>query len=334
MKVTSDMVDKDLRGRHAAGWIIAGLLRTRWFSRLVLRFSRALLRRKNIGGLHCGTVSIPSRHGGPLVRARVYRPMEAAGPLPVMLYLHGGGYVQGVPEHFGPVIKGFIEAEPCIVVAPDYRKAVESPYPAAFDDCYDTLLWIRDQAASIGGRTDGFIVAGHSSGGGLAAAVSLKASDTGDARIAFQMPLYPMIDDRQNSASAVNNDAPVWDTDANRLAWSRYLDGVTNVTPYAAAARGTDYTRLPPTITYVGGIEPFRDETKTYVENLRRAHVPVEFEQFDGAFHGFDMLVPDAPVSQRANRFLMDNFREFVRRYFAQEDLHGRDSERRSPVRS
>jgi acetyl esterase/lipase len=233
-----------------------------------------------------------------------------------MLYLHGGGYVHGVPEEFGSSIKNFIETEPCIIVAPDYRKAVESPYPAAFNDCYDTLLWIRDNAASLGGRTDGFIVSGHSAGGGLAAAVSLKATDTDDAKIAFQMPLYPMIDDRQNSASAVGNDAPVWDEEANKLAWSRYLDGVQNVTPYAAAARCTDYSKLPPTITYVGSLEPFRDETKIYVENLRRANVPVEFEVFDGAFHGFDVMVPDAPISKRANQFLMENFHKFAQRYF------------------
>jgi phosphate/sulfate permease len=103
-------------------------------------------------------------------------------------------------------------------------------------------------------------------------------STTGDAELAFQMPLYPMIDDRQNSVSVVGNDAPVWDAKANRVAWLRYLDGVTNVTPYAARARCTDYTKLPPTITYVGSTKPFRDETKTYVENLRRANVPVEFE--------------------------------------------------------
>jgi acetyl esterase/lipase len=316
MKVTRDMVNKDLRGRYVAWRIMAGLFHTRWFAALLLGFSRAVLRGRNIRGLVCEERYIPSQHGGPPVRVRIYRPAAAAGPLPVMLYLHGGGYVHGVPEEFGPSIRGFIETAPCIVVAPDYRKAVESPYPAAFDDCYDTLLWIRDHAASIGGRTDGFIVSGHSAGGGLAAAVSLKATDTGDARIAFQMPLYPMIDDRQNSASVVGNDAPVWDEEANRLAWSRYLDGVKDVTPYAAAARGTDYAKLPPTITYVGSIEPFRDETEAYVENLRRAGVPVEFEMFDGAFHGFDVMVPDAPISKRANRFLMGNFRKYAQRYF------------------
>lgn len=316
MKVTRGMVDKDLRGRYAVGRIIAIFFHARWFSLFVFRFSGAVLRGKDIRGLVCRELHIPSRNDGPPIRVRVYRPPAATGPLPIMLYLHGGGYVHGVPEQFGPSIKGFIETVPCIVVAPDYRKAVESPYPAAFNDCYDTLLWIRGNAASMGGRSDGFIVSGHSAGGGLAAAVSLKATDTGDAKIAFQMPIYPMIDDRQNSASVVGNDAPVWDEKANELAWSRYLDGVENVTPYAAAARCTDYARLPPTITFVGGLDPLRDETKIYVENLRRADVPVEFEIYEGAFHAFDLTVPDAPISRRANRFLMDNYKKFVQRYF------------------
>jgi acetyl esterase/lipase len=169
----------------------------------------------------------------------------------------------GVPEQFGSSIKDFIETEPCIIVAPDYRKAVESPYPAAFNDCYDTLLWIRDNAASIGGRTDRFIVSGHSAGGGLAAAVSLKATDTDDAKIAFQMPLYPMIDDRQNSASALETTHPYgmkkptgWHGPVISMAWM-------NVTPYAAAARCTDYTKLPPTITYVGSMSHFGMKRKS-----------------------------------------------------------------------
>lgn len=316
MKVTRDMVNRDLRGRYTVGRIIARSFHTKWFALLVFRFTAAILRGKNIRGLVCREQYIPGRHGGPPIRVRIYRPAAAIGPLPVMLYFHGGGYVHGVPEQFGTIIKGFIETVPCIIIAPDYTKAVESPYPAAFDDCYDTLLWARNHAASIGGRTDGFIVSGHSAGGGLAAAVSLKATETGDARIAFQMPLYPMIDDRQQSISVVGNDAPVWDEAANRLAWSRYLEGVEDVTPYAAAARCTDYTQLPPTITFVGSLEPFRDETTIYVENLLRADVPVEFEIFEGAFHGFDVLVPEAPISKRANRFLMGNFQKFAQRYF------------------
>jgi len=316
MKVTREMVDEDLRGRYAFGRIIASFVHTRWFSLLLFRLSASVLRGRNIRGLVCQQRYIPSTNGGAPIRVRIYRPTVAARALPLMLYMHGGGYVHGVPEQFGSILRDLIDTEPCIIVAPDYRKAGEAPYPAAFNDCYDTLLWIRDNAASLGGRTDKFIVAGHSAGGGLAAAISLKATDTDDAKIAFQMPVYPMIDDRQTSASVVGNDAPVWDEKANRLAWARYLDGVETMTPYAAASRCTDYTRLPPTITFVGSLEPFRDETTIYVENLRRANIAVEFEMFDGAYHGFDMIVPDAPISRRAHRFLMENFKKFVQRYF------------------
>src|SRR5262245_49608286 len=182
MKVTRDMVDNDLRARFAVGRIIASFFHTRWFSLLVFRFSGALLRGKNIRGLVCRERHIPSRHGGSPIRVRIYRPTAAVGPLPVMLYLHGGGYVHGVPEQFGSIIKDFIETEPCIIVAPDYRKAVESPYPAAFNDGYDTLLWIRDNADSLGGRNDKFIVSGHSAGGGIAVAISLMVSDDHDAK--------------------------------------------------------------------------------------------------------------------------------------------------------
>src|SRR5215472_3375141 len=101
MKVTRDMVDKDLRRRYAAGRIVASFFHTRWFSLLVFRFSAAVLRGINIRGLACQERHIPSRKGGSPIRVRIYRPIAVVGPLPVMLYLHGGGYVYGVPEQFG-----------------------------------------------------------------------------------------------------------------------------------------------------------------------------------------------------------------------------------------
>ena len=82
------------------------------------------------------------------------------------------------------------------MVAPDYRKALDELYPAALNDCYDTLLWMRDNAESLNIRSEKFAVGGHSAGGGLTAAVTLKVFDTQDVKIAFQMPIYPMIDHR------------------------------------------------------------------------------------------------------------------------------------------
>jgi acetyl esterase/lipase len=236
-----------------------------------------------------------------------------------MLYIHGGGYVVGNPEPFFDVYRSFIEARPCVIIAPDYRKALDAPYPAAMDDCYDTLLWMKENAGALKIKPAKFIVGGHSAGGGLAAAVSLKATDTREVDIAFQMPIYPMIDDRQTTESATNNDGPAWNSASNDLGWNLYLrdlkESGTEIPAYAAPSRATDYSRLPPTITFVGDLEPFRDETLEYVENLKRAGVPVTFRKYEGCFHGFDAIAPKAQVSKSARQFLLDSFSEYVGRF-------------------
>ena len=116
------------------------------------------------------------------------------------------------------------------------------------------------------------------------------------------MPLYPMIDDRPTESSK-DNDAPLWNTYNNRSAWKLYLGKLFEKgdTPYyAAPARATDLTNLPPTITYVGDLDPFLSETVTYAENLGKAGVPAEYRVYKGCFHGFDVLYPDAKVSKEA----------------------------------
>src|SRR3546814_233257 len=168
-----------------------------------------------------------------------------------------------------------------------------------------SLLWLKTHAGELGVRDDQLAVAGMSAGGGLTAALTLLARDRGDVNIAFQIPLYPMIDDRMDSESASDSDAPVWNSASNGIAWKTYLGALfgADVPAYAAAARATDYRGLPPTCTFVGDLEPFRDETLRYVENLKAAGVPVAFELFRGAFHGFDVVAPKAAISQRATAF-------------------------------
>jgi acetyl esterase/lipase len=137
------------------------------------------------------------------------------------------------------------------------------------------------------------------------------------------MPIYPMIDDRQNTASAIDNNAPVWDAKTNAFGWKAYLKGLeANNLPipaYAAAARATDYSKLPPTITFVGDLEPFKDETLTYVQQLRHANVPVEFQLFEGCFHAFEMVAPQSKISQVAWAFLLGAFGVYCDRYFDAE---------------
>ena len=320
MKVTPNMLDESLRNMYWPMKLTAVLLSHEWTLKL---FNKPAIKSRgaNIDGLHCAEQLIPSQNGGPDIRVRIFKPLDATEPLPGLLYLHGGGYTIGTPEFYLDIVQKFIKAKPCVIIAPDYRKALEAPYPAAFNDCYDTLLWMRDNSDALGIVPDKFIVGGHSAGGGLTAAVTLKARDTKDVAIAFQMPIYPMIDDRQTSDSASNSNAPLWNTKTNNLGWQLYLKDLQQkqmeIPAYAAPARATDYSKLPPTITFVGDLEPFRDETVAYVENLKQAGVSVEFELFKGCFHGFETVFPEAEISQLAWRYLLNTFSNFVDRYFS-----------------
>jgi len=309
MQVTRDMIDPELR---LAGTVAKLVFRpSEGFFRLARRLGRRMDGR-NVPGLDCGELRIPSIDAGVQVRVRTYRPRSPTtdGPLPGVLFLHGGGYAMGSPEAFASTYEQLIRTRDCVIVAPDYRKSIDVSYPAAVNDCYATLLWLAKNAAEIGVRDDQIIVMGGSAGGGLTAAVTLMARDRGEVRVAYQMPLYPMIDDRMTSESMRDNDAPGWSARHNRVAWKLYLGKLSGdaVPTYAAPARETDYTGLPPTTTFVGALDPFRDETIAYVEHLRAAGVPVEFRVFESCYHGFDLIRPDSKPGRAANEFLCARF--------------------------
>ena len=315
-KVTKKMYDKELHPFYGPLKLLSYLITTNWGLSLI-RTVFNLPKGQNIKGLKCEQRYIPSKNGGPDIRVRIFRP-DTNETLPAMLYIHGGGYIIGNPENFLGVIENYIHKRPCVIVAPDYRKSNQEPYPAALNDCYDTLLWMKENAESLGINSDKFAVAGHSAGGGLTAAVTLKACDTGDVNIAVQMPIYPMIDHRQNTESAKTMDigVPAWNARTNAVGWGMYLQNVKGEVPaYASPSLGTKYQHLPPTITFVGELEPFKDETINYVEALKKAGVPVKFEVFEAAYHGFEIIAQNASVSKRANKFHYDSWAEYYDKF-------------------
>lgn len=318
MKVTKEMHNQELQAGYGIMKISSKLLMNNMGVRL-LNSNSARSKGKNIEGLQCEEKYIASRNGGPDIRIRIFKPLHFTGQLPGMLYIHGGGYMLGNPEEFMTVIKKFIDTRPCIIVAPDYRKAFDAPYPAAFNDCYDTLLWVNENVNQLSMIPGKLIVAGHSSGGGLTAAVSLKATDTNDVKIAFQIPIYPMLDDRQNTESAKDNNSAGWNARSNKMGWSKYLGSLeTNqsaIPAYAAPARAKDYSKLPPTITFVGDLEPFRDETIAYVKNLERNEIPVSFKLFKGCYHAFEVLFPKLEISKEAWSFLLTSYSNYTDKY-------------------
>lgn len=239
---------------------------------------------------------------------------------PGILWIHGGGYATGMPQMvFISRALRLVQRYGAVVVSPAYRLAPKHPYPAALHDCYAALRHLVDHADELGINSSQIMVGGESAGGGLTAALCLYARDRGEVAVAYQMPLYPMIDDR-DTASSRNNHAPVWNTRRNHRAWKAYLGDLWEtdaVPPYAAPARATSFAGLPPAYTFVGDIEPFYCETLAYVERLREAGVEAAVDVYAGCFHAFDMLLPFKRVSRRAIAAFEERYRYAAAHYFA-----------------
>lgn len=255
----------------------------------------------------------------PILILRPEQPMENA---PGVLWIHGGGYFLGMKEmvHMGRA-ENLVARYGAVVVSPGYRLAFQKPYPAAIDDCYDTLLWLKENTAEFDINSDQIMVGGESAGGGLCAALCMMARDKGEVNIAYQMPLYPMLDNFDTETSRDNHNK-IWNTSRNHMGWKLYLrkDAGKSVSPYAAAARQTDYTGLPPAYTFCCTDEPFYAETITFIENLRNAGVNADIDIYDGLYHAFDMMEPEAEVSKEAAQRFEQHFEWAMEHYFKKQN--------------
>jgi triacylglycerol lipase len=242
--------------------------------------------------------------GDPPVPVRVHRPAGIDGARPAIFTIHGGGYVIGsyvmddfLHDAWGPQLG-------TIGVSVEYRLAPETPYPGPLEDCYTALRWTHEHADELGIDPTRIGVNGISAGGGLAAALALLARDRGEFPFAFQLLDCPMLDDRQATPSLAAEGLYVWDAASNEFGWRSYLGdlyGADDVPPYAAAARATDLTGLPPTCVVVGSIDGFRDEDVDYARRLNQAGVPCELHVIAGLPHAYQ-LAPDAQAVRLATR--------------------------------
>lgn len=242
-----------------------------------------------------------------------------------ILWLHGGGYILGMKEmvYMGRAVD-LVKKYGAVVISPGYRLAFQAPYPAAINDCYDALLYVKSHAEELGIRDDQIMIGGESAGGGLCAALAMMARDKGEVRIAYQMPLYPMIDNF-DTVSSGNNHGRVWNTKKNHLAWRMYLrkDAKKEVSPYAAPARQTDFGGLPPAYTFVGDGEPFYRETLEFIENLKKAGVEASVDVYPSDMHAFDMMKPELEISRQAVRKFNERFEYAKTHYFAEQRFSG-----------
>ena len=259
--------------------------------------------------LQARTMNLPV--GARSISALVLQPRTPRENAPGVLWLHGGGFATGMKEMvFMSRAVDLVEQFGAVVVAPGYRLSWQAPYPAGIHDCYAALLWLRDHAQDLGVNPAQLMVGGESAGGGLTASLCMLARDRGQVKVAFQMPLYPMLDNLDTVTSR-NNHARIWNTRRNHQAWRLYLrqDATSpQVSPYAAAARQTNYAGLPPAYTFVGTAEPFYAETLAFVDALRAAGVRAEVDVYEGMWHAFDMLEPTLPESARARERFCEEF--------------------------
>lgn len=235
-------------------------------------------------------VATPAGHE---IGARVYTPEGAAGPLPAILHIHGGGYVVGSVASNHLATLGLAAATGAVVVSVDYRLAPETQGTGAVEDCHAALIWLHDEAARLGVDPARIAVRGESAGGGLAAALALLVRDRGGPAIVHQNLIYPMLDDRTCIAAPPPH--------LGAFGWRALLGrapGSGDVSPYEAPARAEDLAGLPPAFIAVGALDLFLAEDLDYARRLAEARVPVETHVYPRAFHGFD-VVPDAPVVQR-----------------------------------
>lgn len=232
-----------------------------------------------------------------------------------LLWIHGGGYFLGMKEmvYMGRGME-FAQRHGVTVFSPGYRLAWQKPFPAAFEDCFEVLRYMDANRTALG--FDRIMVGGESAGGGLAAAVCMAARDRG-IRVAFQMPLYPMLSNIDTESSR-NNHGKVWNTRRNHIGWGLYLRGGAKkaVSPYAAPAAQTDYRNLPPCCTFVGDGEPFYIETLKFVEDLRAAGVEAEADVYHTDVHAFDLIRPNEELSKRAIEKVHDRFAFALEHYW------------------
>jgi acetyl esterase/lipase len=254
------------------------------------------------------------------LNVRLYRPVNCESSTPVMLWLHGGGYIMGSLEMDVGFLQNLAHAAACVIVSVDYRLAPEHPFPCALDDAYHALRWLHKNAVQLDIDSQRIAISGISGGGGLAAGLGLYARDKGEVPVAFQLLLCPMIDDRNGTPSSLLPLTGIgWDRHSNINAWAAYLnrepesDPMTSeVSEYAAAARADDVVGLPPSFISVGSVDLFRDENIDYARKLLEAGVPTNLHVYAGGFHAFECIAAGTALAENS----LNHIQEFIKKSF------------------
>jgi acetyl esterase/lipase len=247
---------------------------------------------------------VPGRANAPPVKVYLVDGGAGAADRPAILHIHGGGYILGSPQSDLPNLQRIAGALGCLIASVDYRLAPETRFPGSLEDNYAALLWVRDQSRRLRVDPKRIVVMGESAGGGHAAALALAARDRAEVRLAGQVLVFPMLDDRTGSGRRPppQEGAFIWTPELNRLGWTALLGvpaGSDAVPKGAVPARAESLAGLPPTFIGVGALDLFVREDIDYARRLIDAGVPTDLLVVPGAYHAFEFQVPTAAVSRR-----------------------------------
>lgn len=233
---------------------------------------------------------------------------------PAILHMHGGGFVLGSARKEVPRLQKIAAALDCVILSVEYGLAPETIWSVAIEQNYAGLRWLSEKADALGVDRARLLVMGESAGGGHAALLAFTARDRGEIRLAGQVLVYPMLDDRTVSTAGLPSAVGrlVWTAQANAFGWRSFLGNDAEsrrILVRAVPARRADLSGLPPTFIGVGGIDLFAGEDVDFARRLLLAGVPTELVVMPGAFHGFDVAAPSAPTSQQFTAAKIDAIR-------------------------
>ena len=226
-----------------------------------------------------------------------------SAPGAAVYYVHGGGMILSNVSIYDRPVARYVSATGVPFLSVEYRYAPEYPHPTPVEDCYTGLCWLVEHAAELGVDPQRIAVMGDSGGGGVAAGLAILTRDRPGPKLANQILIYPMLDDRNIAPDPNLVPFMTWSYDDNVTGWDALLGaarGTAHASAYAAAARVVDPSGLPPTYIDVGELDIFRDEDIAYAQRLHAAGVSTELHVHPGVPHGWEVFAPDIAVSVRA----------------------------------
>jgi acetyl esterase len=244
------------------------------------------------------------------VSARIYTP-NGTGPFPVLVYIHGGGWVIGDLDSYDPICRELCGAVGCIVVSVDYRLAPEHRFPAAVDDAGFALRWTIEHC-----DPKRIAIGGDSAGGNLAAVTALEARQSFPGKLCAQLLIYPVASHVSTPSQSMIENAEGYLLTQRDMVWftDHYLGAEKDSRdPRFNLSRVDDLSELPPTLVITAEFDPLRDEGDAYAAALKKAGVAVDHSQYAGAVHGFFMFFSEFDVSRRS----MNEASEWLKAQFA-----------------